>query len=92
MKLGPHRDTFITRLGEMKTIPGRVFLVVVQFFALPIATMSNRLLRAKRGAHASLRVPHGKNSYLVPEGDIVHVIASFLEQKPTGIRYRGLPI
>jgi hypothetical protein len=37
-------------------------------------------------------MPHGKNSYLITEGDVVQVIAGFLEQNPTRIRYRGLPI
>ena len=44
-----------------------------------MATMNNRLGHARRRAHTTLRMLHGKiTSYLVTEGDIVDVIADFL--------------
>jgi hypothetical protein len=54
--------------------------------------MNRRLGHAKRGSHTSLCMPHCKHYYLITPGDIVDVIASFLEQDTTRVRYRGLPI
>jgi hypothetical protein len=41
--------------------------------------MNRRLGHAKRGSHTSLCMPHCKHYYLITPGDIVDVIASFLE-------------